>query len=92
MQAGASQPVGFRWLRTAGGAPPSHLSRSAKPLSGRSLSWLLLGFGVVLGPSRDQAGNEGAEQGFAAPASVVHKLEEAEIKRQLVLRDAAVRA
>ena len=39
MQAGASQPVGFRWLRTAGGAPPPHLSRSAKPLSGRSRSF-----------------------------------------------------
>ncbi len=42
--------------------------------------------------SRDQAGDQGTEQGFAAPASVVHELEEAEVKRQLVLRDAAVRA
>ncbi len=33
-----------------------------------------------------------SEQGFAAPTSVVHELEEAEIKRQLVLRNAAVRA
>jgi len=48
-------------------------------------AWLLLSSGVVLGLSRNQAGDEGAEQGFAAPTSVVHELEEAEIKRQLVL-------
>jgi hypothetical protein len=36
--------------------------------------------------------NEGAEQGFAATACVMHELEEAEVVRQLVLRDAAVRA
>jgi len=54
--------------------------------------WLLLGSGVVMGPSRDQTGDQGTEQGFAAPASVVHELEEAEVERQLVLRDAAVRA
>src|ERR671929_71129 len=38
MEVGASQPVGFRWFREAGGMPPSHLARSAKPLSGRYLS------------------------------------------------------
>ena len=54
--------------------------------------WLLSGSGVVKGPSRDQGGDEGSEQGFAASARVVHELEEAEIERQLVLRDAAVRA
>jgi len=53
---------------------------------------LLLGSGVVTGPSRYQACDKGAEQGFAASARVVHKLEEAKIERQLVLRDAAVRA
>ena len=57
-------------------------------MSGR----LLLGSGVVAGVSRDQAGDEGAEQGFAAPARVVHELEEAERERQLVLREAPVRA
>ncbi len=57
-----------------------------------NLKWLLLGSGVVTGPSRHQACDEGAEQGFAASACVVHELEEAEIKRQLVLRDAAVRS
>jgi len=45
-----------------------------------------------MGLSRDQAGDQGTEQGFAAPASVVHELEEAEVERQLVLREAAVRA
>ena len=34
-----------------------------------------MGSGVVLDPSCDQTGNEGAEQGFAAPTSVVHELE-----------------
>jgi len=43
-------------------------------------------------PSRDQAGDEGTEQGFAASACVVHELKEAKIERQLVLRDAPVRA
>jgi IS30 family transposase len=38
MEVGVSQPVGFRWFREAGGMPPSHLSRSSKPLSGRYLS------------------------------------------------------
>ena len=38
MAVGVSQPVGSRWFREAGGMPPSHLSRSSKPLSGRYLS------------------------------------------------------
>jgi hypothetical protein len=53
---------------------------------------LLLGSGVVTGQSCNQACDEGAEQGFAASAGVVHELEEAEIERQLVLRDAPMRA
>ena len=52
----------------------------------------LIGFWVMLGLSRNQAGDKGAEQGFAASARVVHELEEAETKQRLVLRDAAVRA
>ena len=52
----------------------------------------LIGFwGGEVG-SCDQGGDEGSEQGFAASAGVVHELEEAEIERQLVLRDAAMRA
>lgn len=39
MGAGVSQPVGFRWFREAGGMAPSHLARSAKPLSGRYLTF-----------------------------------------------------
>jgi len=46
---------------------------------------LLLGSGVVTGPSRYQACDESAEQGSAASARVVHELEEAEVERQLVL-------
>ncbi len=56
------------------------------------VGWLLLGSGVVTCPSRHQAGDERSEQGFAASACVVHELEEAEIKRQLVLRNASMRA
>jgi len=36
-----------------------------------------LGSGVVVSSSCNQAGDEGAEQGFAASARVVHELEEA---------------
>ena len=37
--AGVSPPVGSRWFRRSGGMPPSHLLQSAKPLSGRYLSF-----------------------------------------------------
>src|SRR5215218_2835201 len=37
--AGVSPAVGARWFRRAGGMPPSHLAPSAKPLSGRSLTF-----------------------------------------------------
>ncbi len=56
------------------------------------LDRLLLGSGVVVSSSRNQASDEDAEQGFAASARVMHELDEAEVKRQLVLRDAAVRS
>src|SRR3954467_690557 len=52
----------------------------------------LIGFRGVRFGSCDQGGDEGSEQGFAASARVVHELEEAEVERQLVLRDAAMRA
>ena len=39
MEAGVSQPVGFRWFREAGGMAPSHLSRSSKLPSVRQLSF-----------------------------------------------------
>ena len=37
--AGAPQAVGTRWFRKAGGMPPAMFARSAKPLSGRYLSF-----------------------------------------------------
>src|SRR4051794_12379189 len=62
---------------------------AARTGSGDTLSTrLLLGSGVVTGASRHQGGDKGSEQGFAAAAGVVHELEEAEVERQLVLRDA----
>lgn len=36
---GVSPAVGARWFRNAGGMPPSHLSPSSTPLSGRYLSF-----------------------------------------------------
>jgi NIPSNAP len=42
--------------------------------------------------SRDEGANQGPEQSFSAAACVMHELKEAEIKRQLVLRDTTVRA
>jgi IS30 family transposase len=39
VDARVSPAVGVRWFRQAGGMPPSHLSRSSKPMSGRSLSF-----------------------------------------------------
>ena len=39
IDAGVSPAVGGRWFRRAGGMPPSHFSRSAKPLSDRYLSF-----------------------------------------------------
>ena len=38
VKAGASQPVGSRWFREAGGMPPAEFRRSAEPLSSRYLS------------------------------------------------------
>src|SRR3954447_5419694 len=52
----------------------------------------LVGFQGGGAVSRNQACDKGAEQGSPTPARVVHDLKEAEIERQLVLRDAPVRA
>src|SRR3954453_15961563 len=65
-------------------------SSDAKPLA--VCVKALVGFRGVGFGSYDQGGDEGAEQGFAPAAGVVHELEEAEVERQLVLRDAPVRA
>src|ERR671917_2360893 len=40
VDAGVSPPVGARWFREAGGMPPSHLAPTAKPPSGRYLSFV----------------------------------------------------
>jgi transposase len=37
--AGVSPAVGARWFRNAGGMPPSQFAQSAKPLSGRYLTF-----------------------------------------------------
>ena len=54
----------------------------------------LIEFWVVHGPLSNEPGSgwcyEGAEQGFAASARVVHELNDAEITGQLVWRDAPV--
>src|SRR4051812_19263531 len=42
------------------------------------------------GASHDQSRDEGAKESFAPAPGVVHELEEAEIQRQLLLRDAPV--
>jgi hypothetical protein len=39
MKVEVSQPLGSRWFRVSGGLAPSHLARSSKPLSERSLSF-----------------------------------------------------
>src|ERR1044072_5690064 len=52
----------------------------------------LVGFRGGVTGSRNQACDKGAEQGSPTPARIVNELEEAEIKRQLVLRNASVRA
>src|ERR671939_1736754 len=52
----------------------------------------LLGIRGDGGTSGHQGCDEGAEEGFAAAPGFVHELEEAEIERQLLLRDVPVRA
>ncbi len=74
--------------RTRRRAAPSAGVRRSVPVR----TWLLSGSGVVAGTSRDQGCDERAEKGFAASSRVVHELQEAEIERQLVLRDVAVRS
>src|SRR4051812_32448331 len=58
----------------------------------RIMTEALVGFRGGGAGSRNQACDKGAEQGSPTPARVVDELEEAEIERQLVLREAPVRA
>ena len=54
------------------------------------LKMALIGFRGGEARLCDQRGNEGAEQGFSSATGIVDELEEAEIGRQLLLRDAAM--
>ena len=54
------------------------------------LDLAFVGVWVAADTSCDQDCNEGVEQGFAAATRVVHESEEAEMERQLVLRDGAM--
>src|SRR4051812_49114047 len=68
-------------------------SDAAKGFTVLPKRWRLLsGSGVVTGTSGDKARDEGAEESFAPAARVVYELEEAEVVRQLLLRDAPMRA
>src|SRR4051794_10711910 len=49
-----------------------------------------MGSGVMIRMSCHQCREEGAQEGFAAAPGGVHELKEAEVERQLLLRDAAV--
>src|SRR4051812_41772862 len=54
------------------------------------LKLALVGFRGDGGRSHDQSRDEGAKESFASASGIVHELEEAEIQRQLLLRDAPV--
>ncbi len=84
------KPQSAPCLRENQNSTGSYTSKSRKVCSNHW--WLLLGSGVVTAASCNQTRNQGAEQGFATSASVMNELEEAEVERQLVLRDAPVRA
>src|SRR3954468_23400704 len=67
--------------------------RTLQPLWSSSITEpALVGFRGGGAGSRNQACDKGAEQGSPTAARVVDELEEAEIERQLVLRDAPGRA
>src|SRR3954453_17078988 len=65
---------------------------TARVYSVDNVQTLFSGSGVLDGsPSGHQGSDELAEEDPAAAAGVVHELEESEVERQLLLRDAAVR-
>src|SRR4051812_375913 len=65
-------------------------SRSRLSVVLRKKGVALIEFRGDSGTSHDQSRNEGTKKSFAPAAGVVHELEEAEIQRQLLLRDAPV--
>ena len=71
--------------------PPTRRALSMLNVGTLNPKWLLSGFRVVSIGLGDQACDEGAEERLAAATGVVDELEEAEIGRQLLLRDATVR-
>jgi hypothetical protein len=54
-------------------------------------SWLILGFGVLDLVSGDQGADQRAEKSLASFARVMDELEEPEVDREFLLRNAAMR-
>src|SRR5215213_1033937 len=73
-------------------APPDAIPSTCPELHHPISNTALVGFRGGGAVSCNQACDKGAEQGSPTPARVVDELEEAEIERQLVLREAPVRA
>ena len=71
-------------------AAPSGTTLGRKPPQ-RDQKWLLSGSGVMGSITRPER-RQGRREGLCRGAGVVHELEEAEIQRQLLLRDTPVRA
>src|SRR3954470_6076916 len=75
------------------GCPQTRGRGGALPRPTRDISpEALVGFRGGGAVSCNQACDKGAEQGSPTPARVVYELEESKIERQLVLRDAPMRA
>src|SRR3954471_10293787 len=77
-------PRSIRWLRIFRRMPVIRCRPRCQSGSCRVPGWWIA--------SCDEGANQGPEQSFSAPPCVMHELKEAEIKRQLVLRDTTVRA
>src|SRR3954466_14376142 len=73
----------------AGGSKPDLIVHPSDTGLSQTLK-ALVGLRGDGGTSHDQSRDEGAKESFASASGVVHELEEAEIERQLLLRDAPV--
>ena len=71
--AGVSPAVGARWFRRAGGMPPSQLAPSAKPLSGRALSFAEREE-IAIGRAQRHGVREIARQLKRAPSTISREL------------------
>src|SRR4051812_43474220 len=87
VQANGSGPVIASWTKVSQASQPRMAERQESISSPA-----LVGFRGGGAVSRNQACDKGAEQGSPTPARVVYELEESKIERQLVLRDAPMRA